>query len=393
MSTPARIEVADRRARLASRHHLAAGHRAPDTGAAAYSLIGLHSTDPASVYLSAWARVDGLTHADVDRALYEDRTLVKHLAMRRTVWAVATGLLPVVQAAASDDVAATQRRGLVRDLERGGITADGAGWIARAEGQAVAALAEHGPLRGRELTAAAPLLGTKVRYGTGPKAQTLGLVSRITTILSASGQVTRARAGGAWHDRQPRWALTRDWVPDLDPSPPASVARAALARCWLRAFGPATRDDLKWWTGWTVSQTKAALIDIGAVDVGLDDGTGVALPDDLEPQPTVEPWVRLLPSLDPTAMGWKNRDWYFGRHRNRLFDPYGNAGPTVWCDGQVVGGWGQRPDGEVVVRLLQDVGAEAVANIDAEAVQLTAWLDGTVVRPSFPTPLQRELSA
>ena len=81
-----RIEVAERRARLARRHRLAPGHRAGDVVEAARSMVCLHATDPATVYLSAWARVDGMTVADLERALYVDRSLVKHLAMRRTLF-------------------------------------------------------------------------------------------------------------------------------------------------------------------------------------------------------------------------------------------------------------------------------------------------------------------
>ena len=68
----------------------------------------LHATDPAGLYLSAWARTDGFTVEDLDRAFYADRTLVKHLAMRRTLFAVPRDLLPVVQAACSAKVAATE---------------------------------------------------------------------------------------------------------------------------------------------------------------------------------------------------------------------------------------------------------------------------------------------
>ncbi len=92
-------------------------------------------------------------------------------------------------------------------------------------------------------------------------------------------------------------------------------------------------------------------------------------------------------------MGWKDRGWYIGSHRELLFDAYGNAGPSVWSDGRVVGGWGQSADGRVLVRLLEDVGAEKAAEIQTEAARLTKWLAGVVVRPSFPTPLQRELSS
>ena len=81
------------------------------------------------------------------------------------------------------------------------------------------------------------------------------------------------------------------------------------------------------------------------------------LADDLEPEPAPEPWVALLPALDPTAMGWKERDWYLGEHAALLFDSNGNVGPTVWSDGRIVGGWGSGEDGEVVYRLLEDIGA------------------------------------
>jgi len=389
------MSTEDRRARLARRHHLAPSVRAPDAGAAARTLIGLHATDPASVYLSAWARVDGIAHSDIDRALYDDRSMVKHLAMRRTVWAVATELMPTVQAAASDAVAAVQRRGLARDVERAGLAADGERWVADVERAVVAVLAELGPTAGRDITRRVPALQTKITSGTGEKIQGLGVVTRVMTVLSASGQVTRGRPGGSWHDRQPRWVLMREWCPDVveRPPPEPAEARTDLARQWLRAFGPATRDDLKWWTGWTVTQTAAALGGVGAVDVRLDgDTVGLVLPDDLVPAEPVEPWIALLPSLDPTTMGWKQREWYLGPHRDRIFDPYGNAGPTVWSDGRVVGGWGQRPDGHVVVRLLEDVGGVKAEQVDAEAARLTDWLAGVRVRPSFPTPLQRELS-
>ena len=122
-------------------------------------------------------------------------------------------------------------------------------------------------------------------------------------------------------------------------------------------------------------------------------GTGFALPDDLEPAPVPEPWVALLPALDPSTMGWKARDWYLGPHRDALFDTAGNAGPTIWSDGRIVGGWAVLPSGEVVTRLLDDIGSEAVHAVSAEAARLTEWLRSTRVAPRFATPLARELVA
>jgi hypothetical protein len=115
------------------------------------------------------------------------------------------------------------------------------------------------------------------------------------------------------------------------------------------------------------------------------------LADDLEPVEVPAPWVALLPALDPTTMGWKARAWYLGEHGPRLFDRNGNAGPTVWCDGRVVGGWAQRATGEVAVELFDDVGAEASAAVAREAEAVERWMKPVTVRTRFPTPVEKEL--
>ena len=129
------------------------------------------------------------------------------------------------------------------------------------------------------------------------------------------------------------------------------------------------------------------------MEVDLDGVAGVALAEDLEHEPPVPPWAALLPALDPTTMGWKGRSWYLGEYGPALFDGNGNAGPSVWWDGRIVGGWAQRPGGEVVVRLLEDAGADARVAIEAEVERLQDWLGGARVSPRFPTPLQKELAA
>lgn len=119
---------------------------------------------------------------------------------------------------------------------------------------------------------------------------------------------------------------------------------------------------------------------------------GFVLPDDVEPVSAGQPWAALLPALDPTPMGWAGRDWFLGAHRAAVFDRTGNIGSTVWWDGRVVGGWAQRGTGEVVFRLLEDVGTEATSAIRAAAERLAGWLGPVRVTPRFRTPLERELS-
>ena len=96
-----RIDVADRRARLVMRHRLDPAARAADPLTVARSLVCLHATDAVTVFLSILARSDGVEPEDVERALYDERSIVRMLAMRRTLWAVPRELVPVVFAAAS----------------------------------------------------------------------------------------------------------------------------------------------------------------------------------------------------------------------------------------------------------------------------------------------------
>ena len=89
----------------------------------------------------------------------------------------------------------------------------------------------------------------------------------------------------------------------------------------------------------------------------MTDRTGVVLADDVDEVRAPDPWVALLPALDPTTMGWKHRDFLLGPHRAELFDVNGNGGPTVWADGRIVGGWAHRDDGEVAFEIFDDIGA------------------------------------
>ena len=98
--------------------------------------------------------------------------------------------------------------------------------------------------------------------------------------------------------------------------------------------------------GWPLRTTRQALADCGAVEVGLAVGPGWVAPDD-EPVGAAEPWVAVLPGLDPTTMGWKQRDWYLPEAAAEAFDSVGNGGPTLWVDGRIVGAWAQTRDGVI----------------------------------------------
>ncbi len=381
------VTMAERRARLAVRHHLAPAGKAVTVAGAVADIIGLHGTDPASVYLAAWART-GADQAAVEHALYTERALVRMLGMRRTVFVVPADLVPVIQAACTDQIAERMRRDLARQVQDSGIAADGAKWLEEAGEATVRALTARGTATGAELAQDEPRLRAKIIYAAeksygGP----VNVTTRLLTLLSAEGLIVRGRPRGGWTSSQFTWFAAGD-----QPRPPAATARAELARRWLHAFGPAPRADLQWWTGWTAGQVRQALDQLEVIEVDLGGVTGVMLAADEDAPTAAEPWPALLPALDPTAMGWRDRAWYVGEHSAALFDRSGNIGPTAWWDGRIVGGWAHRKAGEIAVRLLEDIGAEASAAIAAEAQRLREWIGPVRITPRFRTPLERELA-
>jgi DNA-binding transcriptional ArsR family regulator len=386
------LDAVERRARLGVRHQLAT--RAKDVESVAADLIGLHSSDPATVYLAAWARVEDFTTDDLERALYENKSLVRMLGMRRTMFVVTPEVAATMDAAVTKALVDGERKRMIRLLEEGGIAGDGRVWLDGVLDDTMAALEARGEATARELAEDVPELREKIQFGEGKKwGGSVGMSTRVLFLLATSARIVRARPLGTWLSSQYRWTPTTAWLGAELPALDVERARRDLVSHWLRTFGPGTEVDLKWWTGWTLGHTRSALDEIEAVEVEFDGGAGYALADDLDITAARDDWVALLPGLDPTVMGWKERDWYFGDHTAELFDRNGNAGPTAWWNGRVVGGWAQRPDGEVVVELLEPVPGSAQAMIDSKAVELTEWLDGVVVTPRFRTPLEKRLSS
>ncbi|MGW4380170.1 winged helix DNA-binding domain-containing protein [Kitasatospora sp. NPDC004531] len=392
---PARPKFDDdqRRARLARRHRLAPDTRAAHAEQVVDDLVAVHASDPATVFLAVSARLATPGVADTERALYQDRTVLRQHGMRSTLFAVPAALAPTVHASTTAKVAARERARLLKDFAASGRDA---AWTARVEAAVRAALAESDvDLTGSQLGELVPELRESITYGAGTGYQAKQSVSmRLLRLLGMEGVMVRRRPVGGWTSSQHRWALG----PAAPAAPTAAEqadAQRELARRWLAGHGPATEQDLVWWTGWGVREVRAALVGCAAVEVELAGGAvGFVRPDDLEPEAEPAPWAALLPALDPTTMSVKHRDWYLPpAHLPHLVDRSGNLGPTVWWNGRVIGGWAQRPDGDVVFDLLEDPGADARTAVAAEAATLRTVLADARVTPRFRTPLERRLSA
>lgn len=388
-----RITAAERRVRLGVRHMLAPAARVRTVEEIAERLVGLHATDATSVVLSARARLREPTLAALDRALYEDRTVVRMHCMRRTLFAVPTHLVPVFHASTAGKVAARERAQVLKELASTNPRWDAA-WLAGAEESALRALADFGEqgASSAELSDCVPVLGETVRLSPGkPYESTVRLGGSVLRLLAMEGRVRRARQVGGWASSQFRFVPAR--APE---SVEVAYAQGELVRRWLAAYGPGTLDDLRWWSGLTLTEVRRALAQLDVAEVELDDGPGWLLASE-EPAPTpgsAEPWAAFLPTLDPATMGWKQRDWYLDpAHRDLVFDTAGNGGPSVWWNGELVGAWAQRKDGTIVWRLLADRGEQARTAVVDEAARLETWLAERELVGSFPAPLTRELTA
>jgi Winged helix DNA-binding domain len=362
-------------------------------------LVALHSTDPVTVFVSAMVRMRRPSVEAVERALYDDRAVFRHHAMRRTLWVATPDVVRLMHVAATRKLAGPEHRRTAKLLAENGV-ADPEGWMADARRQVLDILEEHGPLTARTLGDRVPALRQKIVMAPGKSySATVSAHTRVLLNLGFEGHILRTRPTGTWINGAYTYAAAHAW---LDGGLPQSGstgdarteerrAAAALALRWLTRFGPGTTTDLQWWAGWTSALTRAALQDCGAEEVRLAEGTGWVAPDDDGPEEPAPPWVALLPGLDPTTMGWKERDWYLPAAAAQAFDRMGNAGPTIWVDGRVVGAWVQTPDGELRTRLFCEVGEQDRTAIDRRAADVAEMIGGTRFTVRFPSPASAAL--
>jgi hypothetical protein len=383
----------ERRARLAHRHRLTPQGRTDDVAAIADSVVALHSSDPVSVYLSAMARMSAPSVDAVEKALYVDRSVVRHHAMRRTLWVATPEVARLMHAAATRKLVGPEHRRTAKLLAENGVE-DPERWLADARARTIEALEVHGPMTARALGQKVPALRQGIVMAPGKKySATISAHTRVLLLLGFEGHVVRTRPTGTWVNGAYTYAPADDWVEGgLDGHAERGAARE-LALRWLQRFGPGTAADLQWWAGWTVATTRTALVDCGAVEVRLAGAVevGYVAPGDEEPVSAVEPWVALLPGLDPTTMGWKQRSWYLPEACLDTFDRMGNAGPTIWVDGCVVGGWVQAPDGRIRTGLCVDVPAGRRAEVSRRAAELAETIGETRFTVRFPSTLSAKL--
>jgi hypothetical protein len=329
---------------------LLAGPPASDPVAVAERLLAVQAQDPRGARLAVRARTKGLTAADVDRALTQERSLVVTWLNRGTLHLVRAEDYPWLQALTTPPLFT----GNARRLAQEGVSPDDA---ERGVEAIVRALADEGPLTREQLRRRVNAVGVRT--------ERQALV-HLLMLASLRGLTVRGPMVGKQH----AYVLVRDW---LGEQPPVERERALaeLARRYLAGHGPADDRDLARWAGLPLRDARAGLAAIGGELVERGDGLV-----DLRRRRRVHelPPPRLLGQFEPVLLGWRSREPFVGRHASLLVDG-GLFRPFALVRGRAVAAW-KLAAGRIELEPFAKLSRADAAALDGDADQLLRFLAG-----------------
>lgn len=183
---------------------------------------------------------------------------------------------------------------------------------------------------------------------------------------------------GPLEGKQPTFALLDDWVPNV-PEISREEALQRLTKQYFTSHGPATTQDLAWWSGLTMTEVKqgleAAKTDVESIVVSH---TTYYLGRGLEPAKS--PSAFLLPGFDEYMLGYKDRSAALALEHSQKVVPGGNGMflATVVIDGQIVGTWKRivKKSGVAINHTPFEIGRELQKSLVAAESQYKAYLAG-----------------
>jgi hypothetical protein len=320
--------------------------RSPE--AVAERLLAVQGQDPRGARLAVRARTSGVSAADVDRALTEDRSLLITWLNRGTLHLVRSEDYPLLQALTTPPLMTSARR---RPQQEGVSKKD----VERAVKTIEKALTDEGPqtriqLRERLEGAGIPAAGQ--------------ILIHLLFLVAVRGIAVRGPMVGKEH----AYVLVRDWLGEQKPVD-RDRALAELARRYLAGHGPANDRDLARWAGLPLRDTRAGLAAIASELEQRDDGLV-----DLAKRPPAQPLPppRLLGAFDPLLLGWTSREEVVGPHKllvtiNGIFKPF------ALVEGRAVATW-RLAGGKVTIEPLGKVTKKAMAALEEEAQRVLDFL-------------------
>jgi hypothetical protein len=317
-----------------------AGERLRSPEAVAERLLAVQGQDPRGARLAVRARTEGVTAADVDRALSEERSLLITWLNRGTLHLVHSEDYPWLHAL----TAPTHFASCKRRLRQEGV-AEGAG--EKAMKTIESALAE-GPLSGKDLRARLDAAGVRTEGQA---------FIHLMFLAAARGILVRGPMLGKQH----AYVLVRDWLGEQQPVD-RDKALAELARRYLVGHGPADDRDLARWAGLPLRDARAGLTAIASELEQREDGL-VELKGTPDPAPLPPP--RLLGAFDPLLLGWTSREEVVGPHAV-LVTTNGIFRPFALVDGRAVARWGLA-GGKVTIEHLGEVRPKDAAALEKDA--------------------------
>jgi hypothetical protein len=289
---------------------LLSGKPARDPVAVAKRVFAVQGQDPMGFRLAVRARTEGVTAADVDRALTEERSLVVTWLNRGTLHLVRSEDYPIIQAVTAPPLRTSSERRLAQE----GVPP---GHVKRGVDAIVSALDTEGPLTSDALRERiAP---------TGVRAEGQALYHLLFSA-SLDGLIVRGPMAG----KKQAYVLVRDWIPDAKPVD-RDAALGEFARRYLAGHGPATDRDLARWAGIPLRDARAGLAAAGSPP---------------QPAETAElPPPRLLGSFEPCLLGWTSRTDIVGDDAPNLVTVGGMFHPFAMVRGRAVARWKLRDVG------------------------------------------------
>lgn len=348
------------------KQHLTDDFKTDDIVQIVRDIGGLHATGSTTPYLSLFSRMRNFTREKLDKELYVKKTLGKIRCVRKTVYVIPKERIPIAFNATKKLVASISEPHLYKYL---GVTQKEYGTTSKAIMEI---------LKSRGMTAKV----IKEELGASTN------ISGIVNLMCDQGLLIRGKPQKGWKSNIHTYYLFHDFFPNMDLNLVDEIeARESIVKQYLASFGPATENDVAWWTGFPKGQIRQILEclkkDVTQVEITELKDYYIMLSSDEKllksmkiPKKSV---INLLPNLDPYLMGYKDRLRYLNQeYYNYVFDRSGNATNTILIDGRIIGVW-DFIEPFVNLFLFGNIESGILGEIHSEAKNIGAFISGKQV--------------